>query len=240
MLVFFIAGLLYLLRFERVDNLGAYRIPPETGLLIPSGCIKHQGSPSGIREASRPCWDWQRRRVLQPALRFRCRGRGNGSSFGIWVGNTGKDRVKLFMALQFKLRLIVFAFVTLGWTSSCLGQTPQQTPLPGPEQLVRNKRGTASAGAQQPGPALPGTISGTVVDPSGAVVDGARVRLTGEDQSLNEEVLSGKDGQFSFSNIAPGPFPAHNYGSGLRHANLLWNSASGGDPHCPADRVGCC
>jgi hypothetical protein len=36
-LTFFIAGLLYLLRFERVDHLGAYRIPPETGLLIPSG-----------------------------------------------------------------------------------------------------------------------------------------------------------------------------------------------------------
>jgi hypothetical protein len=35
-LIFFIAGLLYLLRFERVDNLGAYRIQPETGLLIPS------------------------------------------------------------------------------------------------------------------------------------------------------------------------------------------------------------
>jgi hypothetical protein len=37
-LIFFIAGLLYLLRFERVDNLGAYRIPPETGILIPSVC----------------------------------------------------------------------------------------------------------------------------------------------------------------------------------------------------------
>ena len=35
MLIFFIAGLLYLLRFERVDNLGAYSIPSETGLLIP-------------------------------------------------------------------------------------------------------------------------------------------------------------------------------------------------------------
>jgi hypothetical protein len=35
-LTFFIAGLLYLLRFERVDNLGAYSIPSETGLLIPS------------------------------------------------------------------------------------------------------------------------------------------------------------------------------------------------------------
>jgi hypothetical protein len=37
LLIFFIAGLLYLLRFERVDNLGAYGIPSETGLLIPSG-----------------------------------------------------------------------------------------------------------------------------------------------------------------------------------------------------------
>ena len=34
-LTFFIAGLLYLLRFERVDNLGAYSIPSETGPLIP-------------------------------------------------------------------------------------------------------------------------------------------------------------------------------------------------------------
>ena len=31
-----ITGLLYLLCFERVDNLGAYSIPSETGLLIPS------------------------------------------------------------------------------------------------------------------------------------------------------------------------------------------------------------
>jgi hypothetical protein len=30
------AGLLYLLCFEHVDNFGAYRIPSETGLLIPS------------------------------------------------------------------------------------------------------------------------------------------------------------------------------------------------------------
>jgi hypothetical protein len=27
------------LRFERVDNLGAYSIPSETGLLIPSDCV---------------------------------------------------------------------------------------------------------------------------------------------------------------------------------------------------------
>jgi hypothetical protein len=32
-LTFFIAGLLYLLCFERIDNLGAYGIPSETGRL---------------------------------------------------------------------------------------------------------------------------------------------------------------------------------------------------------------
>ncbi len=32
------------------------------------------------------------------------------------------------------------------------------------------------------------------------------MKLTREDQSLNQEVVSGTDGQFSFPNIAPGPF----------------------------------
>ena len=35
-LIFFVAGLLYLLCLKHVDNLGAYSIPSETGLLIPS------------------------------------------------------------------------------------------------------------------------------------------------------------------------------------------------------------
>jgi hypothetical protein len=38
-LTFLIAGLLYLLCFEHVDNLGAYSIQSETGLLIPSDFV---------------------------------------------------------------------------------------------------------------------------------------------------------------------------------------------------------
>jgi hypothetical protein len=53
-----------------------------------------------------------------------------------------------------------------------------------------------------------GTIVGTVVDQSAAVVAGAHVKLTGTsaDQSQSQEVLSGGDGQFSFANVTPGPF----------------------------------
>src|ERR1035438_4049759 len=43
-LTFFIAGLLYLLCFEHVDNLGAYSIPSETGLLIPSDFVSYRGT----------------------------------------------------------------------------------------------------------------------------------------------------------------------------------------------------
>ncbi len=89
------------------------------------------------------------------------------------------------MALQFKSGLLVFALVTLGWTASCLAQAPE---------------------------GLSGTITGTVVDQSGAVVAGARIKLTatgtatGGDQSPSQETLTGNDGQFSFTNVASGPF----------------------------------
>jgi hypothetical protein len=86
------------------------------------------------------------------------------------------------MAFRFKSALIPLAFVGLGWTCLCLGQTPPATPNP-----------------------APGSISGTVVDQSGAVVSGARVTLTGEAHS-SQEVLSGDNGQFSFANVASGAF----------------------------------
>jgi hypothetical protein len=64
----------------------------------------------------------------------------------------------------------------------------------------------ASAGQQQPVQESSGGVGGTIADQSGAAIAGARVTLTREDQSSNQEVLSANDGQFSFINIAPGPF----------------------------------
>ena len=97
------------------------------------------------------------------------------------------------MTFRFKCGLIVLAFVTLGWTSFCLGQTTPDRP-------------EAANGVPLSVQRLPGSISGTVMDQSGAVIAGARVTLTGEDRSINHEVVSGADGQFSFAGIAPGPF----------------------------------
>ena len=75
-------------------------------------------------------------------------------------------------------------------------QLQQHTPL------VNASRLDYAASERQP----PGYISGTVFDQSGAVSVGAAVRLSREDLTLNQEVQSGNNGQFSFTNVAPGEF----------------------------------
>jgi hypothetical protein len=64
----------------------------------------------------------------------------------------------------------------------------------------------ALAQSQQAPAQLGGTISGTVVDGTGAVVAGARVNLLFADQSLRQDAVSDGEGRFSFAGIAPGPF----------------------------------
>jgi hypothetical protein len=72
-------------------------------------------------------------------------------------------------------------------------------------QVPSDQQGGAQL-QQPPGHQLPGSISGTVLDGTGAIVAGARVTLTREDKSPNQEALSGNEGQFSFDSVAPGPF----------------------------------
>jgi hypothetical protein len=64
----------------------------------------------------------------------------------------------------------------------------------------------ASAGERPTDQRLSGSISGRVVDQTGTAVAGAQVKLSREDQSPDQEVMTGDDGQFSFANVAPGPF----------------------------------
>ena len=107
------------------------------------------------------------------------------------------------MAFQFTSSLIVLAAVTLSCAPG-MGQSAQPGAQPG---APRTEQGAAaSTGEQVPGPQTPGSISGTVVDPSGAVVAGAQVKLSGENRRPIADGISGSDGQFSLTNVAPGSF----------------------------------
>ncbi len=62
------------------------------------------------------------------------------------------------------------------------------------------------SGGQLPEQQAAGSISGTVVDLTGAVIVGAHVQLARGDQSPSAETLTDDLGQFSFANIAQGAF----------------------------------
>jgi hypothetical protein len=63
--------------------------------------------------------------------------------------------------------------------------------------LCANRTASAQATAQ---------VSGTVVDPSGAFVPGADVKITNTDTSATRTTQSNKDGAFNFPQLAIGPY----------------------------------
>jgi carboxypeptidase family protein len=114
------------------------------------------------------------------------------------------------MPFRSKSGLAILAVVALAWTA-CLGQEASQAPGIGLEQASSKTQNPERleptlGGGLAVDRGAPGSISGTVVDQSGAVVSGARIKLSSKDQSLNQEALSGADGQFFFPSVAPGAF----------------------------------
>ncbi len=59
------------------------------------------------------------------------------------------------------------------------------------------------------------TLNGTVTDPQGGVVAGARVVLTSQATGISREEITGADGQYVFTNVAPGNYDARVEASGF-------------------------
>ncbi len=94
-----------------------------------------------------------------------------------------------------------------GFPIPALAQSQQPPTVEGGETGAAGAWATGTIAAKpQPDRQLSGSISGTVIVQTGAVAVGAQVELTRAGQSGKQEVLSGNDGQFSFGNLAPGPF----------------------------------
>jgi hypothetical protein len=75
--------------------------------------------------------------------------------------------------------------------------------------------------------AKPGSVIGTVLDQTRAPAAGVVVRLTSEDKSFSQEVLTGDNGQFSFSNVPPRPFKLSVSAEGFGNQEISGKLASG-------------
>jgi len=94
-------------------------------------------------------------------------------------------RSKLRKLRKFAARNLVFGAVLLAAPHFVLAQSQQP--------------------AAKPADPSPGTVAGTIADPTGALVPGAHVKITAADHST-QETVSDSNGQFYFLNVSPGDF----------------------------------
>lgn len=100
---------------------------------------------------------------------------------------------------RFGARFAIGVFLAGLLVSPCLGQSQSATFLFDPASFW------TAASANEPEP-LPGSVTGTVVDQTGALVAGAQVKLIERPQSPDQLTLTDSNGQFAFARVDPGTF----------------------------------
>jgi Carboxypeptidase regulatory-like domain len=109
-----------------------------------------------------------------------------------------------------------FTFVPVRWVwltlilllcgFSALAQSEPSARLTPHSNLPDSPATQLANDAPQEQQKVPGTISGSVVSQDGVALAGVKVQLAMPGQSASQEVLTGEDGQFRFTNVAPESF----------------------------------
>lgn len=111
------------------------------------------------------------------------------------------------------------AGLCMGWPAPLRAQEPVGAPASGdtPASVAEGPTasGAGESAAQQADPKLSGVIRGTVVDKTGTLLAGVRVRLSRDGQTTAQEETTGDDGQFLLVNAGPGTFELSFSGPGF-------------------------
>jgi Carboxypeptidase regulatory-like domain len=122
-------------------------------------------------------------------------------------------------------RLVRLSLPVLLCTSSAWSQQPPVNETA--NSAPADSQATQASGGLQHADHQAGSISGKIVDQSGANIAGAVVKLTREGQSSSLESTSNEDGLFAFTNIAPGPFQLAISSPGLAKQDVSGTLQSG-------------
>jgi hypothetical protein len=99
------------------------------------------------------------------------------------------------------------SMLACGFPIAAVAQSPQPpTVQAGVTGQLDSREAIAPSDDRQPDRQSSGYIHGTVIDQVGRVSVDTSVRLKRDDQSLIQEVLSGENGEFVFSDLSAGPF----------------------------------
>ncbi len=136
----------------------------------------------------------------------------------------------------FKAGLVALTLLTLSWTLASSAQDSGQAPAD-QQRSEAAKPTEAAPDGSPPSDRHSGSISGTVLDQTGAVVPGAEVQLIekplGASQPAPQAVVSRSDGQFSFTNVRPGPFQLNVTSEGFSPQTISGTLGSGQSDQVP-------
>ena len=116
------------------------------------------------------------------------------------------SRIGHSIFVPFLLRSAFFSGILLVFNCSALARTEQTANMAMENHLSGSRALEAAIEEPQEQKKVPGTISGSVVGQDGKALGGVSVKLTMDGQPRSQEVLTSEDGQFAFTNVAPGPF----------------------------------
>ncbi len=135
--------------------------------------------------------------------------------------------------LRAKGMLLCICLSALVFSIPSQAQSQQSAPVSG--TLSLGSATTACGITSQSDQQTPGSVSGAVVDPDGNGLTGAQVALVRADRSSSQEALAQDDGQFSFTNVPPGPFHLTVNATGFAAQSIAGNLGSG--ESCVVPRV---
>ncbi|MGC1902992.1 MAG: carboxypeptidase-like regulatory domain-containing protein [Candidatus Acidiferrum sp.] len=117
------------------------------------------------------------------------------------------SRIAGLFFISFRLRLALFGLIVLTCSLPSPAQT-EQSPirLAGENNPPNSPIPKMAIDALEDQQKAPGTITGSVVGQDGVAVAGANVKLMQEGQSVSQEITTSENGQFTFTNVAPGSF----------------------------------
>jgi len=118
--------------------------------------------------------------------------------------HSSRPAFSFFMSAQIRWAWLGLMFLICSFSASA--QTEESPLLVVEHTLPNSPEPKVAADAPEDQKKVTGTVSGRVVGQDGVAVAGAEVRLTLEGQSLSQEVMTNEDGQFTFTNVAPGSF----------------------------------
>lgn len=122
-------------------------------------------------------------------------------------GTKCKGPVRVLALGARKLFWLALGLLVFGFPTHVLAQSEPSAPSHEAANATSDAQGNGASAENRQGDAtIPGSISGTVLFQTGAPVEGARVKLTRDGQPLSQDVLTGDEGGFFFTGVAPGPF----------------------------------